>query len=66
MRYKFLFLEWKFHVKILTSTEVIQKKNVLGICGCGGEGVVVGVVSPIQNRVNTTLVNNITILAMLL
>ena len=38
MRYKFLFLEWKFHVKILTSTEVIQKKNVLGICVCGGGG----------------------------
>ena len=29
MRYKILFPEWKFHVKILTATEVIQK-NVLG------------------------------------
>ena len=29
MRYKILFLVWKFHVKILTTTEVIQK-NVFG------------------------------------
>ena len=25
MRYEILFLEWKFYVKILTATEVIQK-----------------------------------------
>ena len=35
LRYNILFLEWKFYVKILTTTEVIQK-NVSGGGGGGG------------------------------